>query len=140
MAEFKPGVLPPPQRRLWKMLDRTPPDFVLCDHTAQALTKASVVQARACAKDYIDLGALLRAGISLEDALGAAVAVYGAEFNPLLTLKALTYYGVGDLDEVPQEARDSLTAAAAEVDLQRLPTFQPRSRLIPASKGNSHAP
>ena len=227
VTNFHLDILPPPQRRLWEMLDRTPPGFVLYGGTALALrlghrqsidfdffslstftpdelqkridylaggraiqkaentltctldfdgevnisffgdvklcsvrdpdcadgpgihvaslldlaaTKAGVVQERASAKDYVDLDALMHTGVSLADALGAAGAVFGTEFNPLLTLKALTYYADGDLDEVPIEVRGNLTAAAAAIDLQRLPTFQPRSRLCPAAGANKNAP
>ena len=91
-----------------------------------AATKVATVQARADAKDYFDIDALLRTRITLEDALGAAGAVYGSGFNPLLSLKALTYYAEGDLDTVPKTVRDRLAAAVAAVDLKRLPTFDPR--------------
>ncbi|MDE0350960.1 MAG: nucleotidyl transferase AbiEii/AbiGii toxin family protein [Gammaproteobacteria bacterium] len=91
-----------------------------------AATKVTTVQARADAKDYLDIDAVLRAGVALEDALGAAGAVYGTGFNPLLTLKALTYYAEGDLDTVPNTVRDRLAAAVGAVDLKRLPTFEPR--------------
>ncbi len=100
-----------------------------------AATKAAVVQSRSSARDYIDLDALLRSGFLLEDALGAASAVFGPEFNPLLTLKALSFYGEGDLDDVPGEVRDNLVKAAAAVDLQSLPVFQPRARLCPDEAG-----
>lgn len=91
-----------------------------------AATKVTTVQARADAKDYLDIDAILRAGVALEDALGAAGAVYGTGFNPLLTLKALTYYAEGDLDTVPNTIRDRLAAAVGAVDLKHLPTFEPR--------------
>ena len=91
-----------------------------------AATKVTTVQARADAKDYLDIDAVLGAGLTLEDALGAAGAVYGSGFNPLLTLKALTYYGEGDLDTVPNPIRDRLAAAVGAVDLKQLPTFEPR--------------
>lgn len=100
-----------------------------------AATKAGVVQARPSAKDYIDLDALLHAGVSLADALGAARAIYGSGFNPLLTLKALTFFGEGDLEDVPRATRANLAAAVAAVDLERLPAFQSRARLTPAPGG-----
>ncbi len=53
-------------------------------------TKASVVQRRAEAKDYVDLDAVLLGGrIDLATALAAARAMYGPRFNPQITLKAL---------------------------------------------------
>lgn len=100
-----------------------------------AATKAGVVQARPSAKDYIDLDALLQAGISLTDALGAAQAVYGNRFNPLLTLKALTFFEEGDLEDVPQATRENLVAAVAAVDLEHLPAYQARAHITPAPGG-----
>ena len=100
-----------------------------------AATKAAVVQARPSAKDYIDLNALLLAGVSMAEALGAARAVYGVGFNPLLTLKALTFFGEGDLSKVPLETRQNLAAAVTAVDLECLPSFQSRPRLVPAPGG-----
>ncbi len=94
-----------------------------------AATKVGTVQARASAKDYLDIDAVLSAGVALEDALGAALAVYGSGFNPLLTLKALTYYAEGDLGTIPTAVRDRLVAAATTADLEHVPTFEPRPRL-----------
>ena len=73
-----------------------------------AATKAQVVQSRASAKDYLDMDALVRlGGIPLSEALGAAAAVPGERFNPILTLKALTFFGDGDLSGSPTpSARD----------------------------------
>lgn len=60
-------------------------------------TEASVVQVRAEAKDYIDIDALLSDGrVDLLVALAAARAIYGAQFNPQSTLKALSYFGDGN--------------------------------------------
>lgn len=103
-----------------------------------AATKAATVQSRSSAKDYVDLDALLRSGFALEDMLGAANAVFGPEFNPLLTLKALTFYGEGDLDEVPDAVRGNLAKAVAAVDLQSLPVFQPRASLHPDEAGTDY--
>ncbi len=90
-----------------------------------AATKAEVVQARAAAKDYVDLDALLhRAAVPLADALGAAAAVFGAAFNPLLTVKALCFFGDGDLATLPGDMRRRLLDAASAVDLERLPRFE----------------
>ena len=85
-------------------------------------TKAAVVQQRAEAKDYIDIDAILADGrIDLAMALAAAAALYGESFNPLLTLKALTYYEDGDLPRVPAPVRRRLVSAVASTDPQCLP-------------------
>jgi Nucleotidyl transferase AbiEii toxin, Type IV TA system len=78
-----------------------------------AACKMAVVQSRSESKDYLDVAALLKNGVSLADALGAAQAVYGGQFNPLITLKALSYFGDGDLTALPEAVKQSLRAAAA---------------------------
>ncbi len=82
-------------------------------------TKMAVVQKRAEVKDYLDVDALLRHGVDLPTALGAGKIVYGRRFNPVITLKALSFF-----DDVPglrEEVRERLRAAVAAVDLSRLP-------------------
>ena len=85
-------------------------------------TKAAVVQQRAEAKDYLDIDALLNeGGIDLPAALVCAREIYGPLFNPQLTLKALSFFGDGNLDRLPRDLQDRLAQAAREVDLDRLP-------------------
>lgn len=87
-------------------------------------TKASVVQQRAEAKDYLDLAAILTDGrINLATALAAASAIYGSQFNPLITLKALSFFEDGDLHRLPKPTKDQLAAAARNVDPARLPSL-----------------
>jgi hypothetical protein len=84
---------------------------------------------RAEAKDYIDIDALLTHGaIDLPTALGAARAIYGAQFNPQSTLKALCYFEEGNLRRLPQPVRDRLVKAASDVDLARLPMIVASAR------------
>jgi hypothetical protein len=75
--------------------------------------KAAVVQKRAEAKDYIDLLALIENGIPLSQALGAAEALYPGQYNPILTLKALSYFGDGNLGTLTAEQKKKLIAAAS---------------------------
>jgi Nucleotidyl transferase AbiEii toxin, Type IV TA system len=84
-------------------------------------TKASVVQVRAEAKDYLDIDALVTAGVGLPRALAAAGAIYGPSFNPQITLKALSYFADGNLARLPEEVKNRLAAIARDVDLDRLP-------------------
>jgi Nucleotidyl transferase AbiEii toxin, Type IV TA system len=76
--------------------------------------KAAVVQKRAEAKDYIDILAMMDHGITLPTALGVAQALYGEQYNPMVTLKALAYFGDGDLHTLSPQQRDRLTKAASE--------------------------
>lgn len=87
-------------------------------------TKASVIQKRAEVRDYIDMAALISHGIGLPLALAAAQAIYGALFNPQITLKALSYYGDGDLAMLPVALKYQLQDAAKDVDLDALPRLR----------------
>lgn len=77
--------------------------------------KTAVIQERALCKDYEDVAALLRAGIKLPDALGAAGALYGPMFNPMITLKTLTYFADGDLPKLPGPVKQFLSEQAGLV-------------------------
>jgi hypothetical protein len=84
--------------------------------------KAAVVQKRAEAKDYIDLDAIIQnTEIDLPTALAAAITLYGAAFNPELTLRSLSYFGDGSLPTLAGTIRDRLATAVVGVDLSRLP-------------------
>jgi len=74
-----------------------------------AAQKVRVVQVRAERKDY--LASLMAHGVSLARALGAARALY-ADFAPLVTLKALSYFRDGDLEMLPDQVKDTLASAA----------------------------
>ena len=101
--------------------------------------KASVVQMRAEAKDYIDIDAILADGrIDLPAALAAAKAIYGQSFNPQATLKALTYFEDGTVKKIPQAMRDRLVRAVRAVDLDQLPVIV--SREPPAGTTNGLLP
>jgi hypothetical protein len=86
-------------------------------------TKAAVVQRRAEARDYIDIDALIQCGVDLPLVLAAGTVVYGRAFNPLITLKALSYFD--DVTSLPAEIRERLRAAVAAVDPTRLPELTP---------------
>lgn len=84
--------------------------------------KAAVVQKRAEAKDYIDIDAIISLGeVDLSAALAAGKAIYGGAFNPMNTLKSLSYYEDGNLTTLPQDIRDRLAAAVKAVELDCLP-------------------
>ena len=89
-----------------------------------AATKAAVVQQRAQAKDYLDIDALISAGVSLGEALAAAKLVYGDAFAPTPTIKALAYFGDGDLPTLPEDVKQRLVAASTAVDPTRLPSLK----------------
>lgn len=83
--------------------------------------KASVVQKRAEWKDYVDIAALIDAGIGLDVALSAAIAIYREQFNPQITLKALSYFD--DVPNLSMEIKTKLQEAVRKVDLLNLPAL-----------------
>ena len=109
---FTPNLsrLAPPQQRLWQL---------------------AAIQARASGKDYFDLEAIIQAGIDLPQALAAARAVYGPRFDVTLSLRALRYYGDGDLNELPAGIQRRLTDLAGSVDLSKLPELEGKPGLRP---------
>ena len=89
-------------------------------------TKAAVVQQRAQPRDYLDIDGLICHGIDLPHMLAAGAVVYGRTFNPLITLKALSYFD--DVPALPVEVRERLRAAVEAVDPTRLPVLTPHLR------------
>jgi hypothetical protein len=82
-------------------------------------TNAAVVQKRAEVKDYLDLDAILGQEIDLPTVLAAGTVVYGRAFNPLITLKALSFFD--DLPALPIDVRARLSEAVQSVDTAKLP-------------------
>lgn len=97
-------------------------------------TKAAVVQKRAEAKDYIDIDVLLRHGVDLPTALSAGQIIYGRSSNPLITLKALSYFD--DVPTLSAEISNRLSEAVAAVDPSHLPPLAALARR-PADNGHS---
>ena len=79
-------------------------------------TKLKVLLQRVAARDYLDLAAILRAGVPLQDGLGAAVALYGNEFPPTDAVKALAYYEEDVAGQVDDATRRFLTQQASRWD------------------------
>lgn len=86
-------------------------------------TKAAVIQKRAEAKDYLDIDALLQHGVALPTVLAAGRIVYGRSFNPLITLKAISYFD--DIPALPADVCARLSSAAKSVDLNNLSELMP---------------
>ena len=105
----------------------------LVDLTA---TKLNTIQQRAEAKDYRDLAAALEAGMSLEESLSAARAVFGNKFNPLAALKALTYFADGNLGTLPIGLQHRLQAAASTVNLDALPQVSSKPGILASGKNS----
>ncbi len=85
-------------------------------------TKLKVLHDRVEAKDYLDIEVLLRGGITLNEGLSAAMALFGASLNPLDTVKAVAWFKDGDLETaLPQATKEFLEQATEAFD----PAIQP---------------
>jgi hypothetical protein len=78
-------------------------------------TKLKVLLQRVEAKDYIDIAALIKAGVNLAKGLAAARMMYGQSFQPGESLKAMVYFEGGDLTTLTAETKSILIAAASAV-------------------------
>jgi hypothetical protein len=89
-------------------------------------TKVALVQKRAEVKDYLDIDMLIRNGIDLPTALAAGRIVYGRSFNPMTTLKALSFFD--DLPALPAEVQQCLITAVKAVNPASIPVLTPYIR------------
>jgi predicted nucleotidyltransferase component of viral defense system len=106
------------------------PNIAIASLADLSATKIQVIQDRAEVKDYIDIAELLKQ-LSLEQMLANAMAVFGKEFNPLLSLKALVYYQDGNLPQLDEKIKQILLKSANQVNLSNLPTInREANRLI----------
>ena len=81
-------------------------------------TKVKVVLQRAEAKDYRDVAAMIQAGVSLSQGIASARQLYGPNFQPSESLKALVYFNDGDLNTLsPVEKAILVDAVKAVRDL-----------------------
>ncbi|HRK57899.1 MAG TPA: nucleotidyl transferase AbiEii/AbiGii toxin family protein, partial [Burkholderiaceae bacterium] len=78
-------------------------------------TKLKVVLQRAEAKDYRDVCAMVGAGVSLSRGLASARQLYGPNFQPSESLKALAYFDDGDLKTLTMHEKKTLVDAVTAV-------------------------
>lgn len=94
-------------------------------------TKVKTILQRIEAKDYQDIAAMIRAGISLSHGLAGARTLYGPAFQPSESLKALVYFEGGDLHRLTHEERTLLIETAMSV--RALPTVGIRGHVLALS-------
>ena len=77
-------------------------------------TKLKVLLQRIEQKDYLDIEAILRNGVRLEDGLGAATRLYGAQFPPMDCAKTLAYFDEDDVRSLPECTKKYLVKAVSD--------------------------
>ncbi len=78
-------------------------------------TKLAVLFQRVESKDYLDIEAMLKSGVSLEKGLSSARLLYGNSFQPSECLKALAYFEGGDLKKLTEKTKEVMVSAAESV-------------------------
>jgi len=78
-------------------------------------TKVKTIIQRVSEKDYLDIAAMIKAGVSLAKGLAAARQMFGPAFQPGISLKTMIYFEGEDLQTLPSETRKILLEAVARV-------------------------
>jgi len=91
-------------------------------------TKLKVILQRAEAKDYRDIAAMIDANVSLSRGLASARQLYGTNFQPSESLKALVFFNDGDLDTLT--IREKRTLVDAVKSVHELPEIKLRSKSL----------
>jgi hypothetical protein len=92
--------------------------------------KMRVIQVRGSWKDYVDIHTLVSNGIDVATALASAKAI-DRGFDPIMSIRALQFYGDGTLSRVSATMQKDLTRWAHAVDLSKLPVLRSRRGLSP---------
>lgn len=83
--------------------------------------KVKVVLQRVEAKDYRDIVALLKSGLSLKGGFEAALGIFGSSFPPSECAKALTYFEGGDLISLSNPEKQTLRSAVRQLPRRFIP-------------------
>jgi Nucleotidyl transferase AbiEii toxin, Type IV TA system len=76
-------------------------------------TKLATVTQRIEARDYVDIAALLQSGLTIDEGVAAMLALYGPQASGMQSVKTLTWYRDGGLDEaLSVEVKGALRDAA----------------------------
>ncbi|MFA5879802.1 MAG: nucleotidyl transferase AbiEii/AbiGii toxin family protein [Candidatus Margulisiibacteriota bacterium] len=87
--------------------------------------KCSTVCTRIEKKDYLDIYAIIsQSNLNLYQGLAAAKAIYTNQYHPLMTLKALSCFEGGDLQELDNKTKEFLLKQVDSIDLNKIPEIQ----------------
>jgi len=93
-------------------------------------TKLATVTQRIEPRDYVDIAALLRSGLSINEGVAAMLALYGTQASGLQSVKTIAWFEDGDLERVlPGDVKELLTRAAATYDPRTPPVARRSTRL-----------
>lgn len=85
-------------------------------------TKLATITQRIETRDYIDIAALLRSGLDINQGVAALLGLYGNQASGLQSVKTMVWFGDGDLDRaLPDGVKQELTRAADGYDARTGP-------------------
>jgi hypothetical protein len=85
-------------------------------------TKLATITQRIESRDYVDIAALLRTGLDINQGVAALLGLYGNQASGLQSVKTMVWFGEGDLDRaLPADVKQELTRAAARYDARTGP-------------------
>ncbi|WP_429454861.1 nucleotidyl transferase AbiEii/AbiGii toxin family protein [Paraburkholderia sp. WC7.3g] len=90
--------------------------------------KAKVIRQRFEAKDYRDIAAMVDAGVSVGRGIATARQMFGVQFQPIESLKAMVCFQGGDLATLSGQHRQTLITAVRSV--KRLPDVSIKSSAL----------
>lgn len=103
-------------------------------------TKTKVILQRVEAKDYRDIAAMAKSGVSIAKGLASARKMYGQSFQPSESLRAMVYFDGGDLSTLSQEEKTLLVRFASAVrDIPKVEVIH-NSLAIPMPRGSGDDP
>lgn len=78
-------------------------------------TKVKAILQRVEAKDYRDIASMVNAGVSLSKGLASACKMFGKDFQPSESLKAMVYFRGGDLNTLTEDEKKTIVTAVSNV-------------------------
>jgi len=97
-------------------------------------TKVKTILQRVSAKDYTDITAMVKVGVSLIKGLAAAHEMFGGSFQPSESLKAMIYFEGGDLHLLMAEIKETLAKAVRGI--RQLPQIKLAAKTLGPTKVN----
>jgi len=94
------------------------------------LTATKTIPQLVSTKDYTDIAAMMKAGVSLAKGLAATREMFGESFQPSESLKAMIYFEGGNLHLLTPETKKTLAKAVSDTSASYR-----KSNWLPATLG-----
>lgn len=110
--------------------ERVPNRAIIASRLDLLGTKLATVTQRIEARDYLDIAALLTAGLTINQGVAALLGLYGDQASGLQSVKTIAWFEDGGLKAaLPRDVQEVLTAASAAYDPHTSPASKKSPRL-----------